>query len=197
VAFSSVLVGVLGVAALNTVGSSVRTWRITGDQYGGTAIAKQLMAEVLGQNYEDPDETPVYGHEASESQSPTSRGDFDDTDDFDDWSASPPQLKDGTDMTEYTGWTREVIVQKVDPQGMAVLPDGATDQMLRCVTVTVTDPSGKATTLVGHRANGGMLEQTAGADVTVVNWIGSELRLGSSDANSHTGTVVLNHAAQP
>ncbi|MEZ6052671.1 MAG: hypothetical protein R3C02_15000 [Planctomycetaceae bacterium] len=73
-----------------------------------------MLREILIQSYEDPNETPKWKHETGEAQSPTSRADFDDTDDYDDWTASPPQLPDGTPLTAYTGWTRLRACQEAE-----------------------------------------------------------------------------------
>ncbi|MEZ6054398.1 MAG: hypothetical protein R3C02_23925 [Planctomycetaceae bacterium] len=57
-------------------------------RHGRKLSPSSCCVEILIQSYEDPNETPDWKYESSESQSLTSRADFDDTDDYDDWTAS-------------------------------------------------------------------------------------------------------------
>jgi|GEM_PF-6598319 len=97
-----------------------------------------------------PDVNPIYtGPELPESSS--SRADWDDVDDYEGWSASPPQLKDGTPIADYSGWTREVAVAYVDPLD----PNGLSaseDLGLKRIIVRATDPQGRKTALFALRS---------------------------------------------
>lgn len=44
-----------------------------------------------------------------------SRADFDDIDDYNNWSASPPEDREGNAYADLTGWTRSVMVAWVEP----------------------------------------------------------------------------------
>ena len=85
------------------------------------------MAEILQHPFEDPDEETLdLGVESSEIGS-GSRAAFDDVDDYDDWSASPPQESDGMEIPWATTYARKVKVQWVDPGNLAatsVTPTG-------------------------------------------------------------------------
>ncbi len=110
---SVVIVGGLVVASLHTVGSATLAQRQMGNSGRGQLLAHDLMTEILQQDYEEPIDTPVLGRESGESGG--SRPDYDDVDDYDNWSASPPQYKDGTDMPDLDGWSRSVVVNWVNP----------------------------------------------------------------------------------
>ena len=145
--FSVVLVGGLAVVAMNTVGSSVvgRSGTATGGK--GELLAQDLMAEILARPYEDPDETPTFGRESSESGS--DRAGYDDVDDYDGWVSSPPENRDGTLMPDLTGWSREVTVEWAEPTDLTAT--SGTDQGIKRITVTVKRNGKVAATLVALR----------------------------------------------
>jgi len=110
---SVVIVGamlVAGLAALAVSGLGVRT---TAEGARGRLLAQDLISEILRQAYDEPDETPAFGPELPEL-SDGSRAAFDDVDDYHGWSASPPQYKDGTEMSDLPGWRRSVVVEYVN-----------------------------------------------------------------------------------
>ena len=192
---STLLVGLVIVASLKTAGAVFQTWQVTKNEYDGTALAMELMTEILQAHYEEPTDTPAYGVEGAEVTN--SRAAWDDTDDYDDWTASPPQAKDGTALSGYTGWTRSVIVQKVNAGAPGtVRNDSAVDKGLRKITVTLTDPQGQQTILVGLRARDGVMEKKSPTQSTnyYVTWVGSNLQVGSSTAAIASGTNITNHA---
>ncbi len=129
------LVGGVLVVALNTVGDATVGRQKMGDHGRGQLLAQDLMTEILQKAYEEPDETPAFGPEASEGT--VSRTDFDDVDDYDAWDASPPQEKDGTPMTSLTGWRRSVTVDFVYPSNLNT-KTGSTDEGIKRITVDVT-----------------------------------------------------------
>ena len=194
VTISALLVGLVVVASLRSVGAVVRTWQVAAEDSGGEALAQQLLREILLQSYEDPNETPDWKHEPSENQSPTTRADFDDLDDYDDWSASPPQHPDGTPLTTYTGWIRSVIVQKLNDNNYNAMADNKADRGLRRITVTVQDGSGQTFTAMTYRSDLGGSRQPIGVDTTIVTWVGCNLQLGSSGESVSAGTHITNHA---
>ena len=109
---STIVVGVMFVAALNTVGASRLTQQKASVVSRGQLLAEALMSEILRQSYQDPDGTPVFGTESNESATP--RTSWDDVDDYAGLSESPPAAKDGTVLTNATGWQRTVRVEWVD-----------------------------------------------------------------------------------
>lgn len=194
VAVCTLLVGVLMVASLSTVESSLHTWRAASGSSDGSALAKQLLDEIMLLTYaEDVGTGNNYGPEAGETTSPATRSRFDDLDDFDDWTASPPQDAAGNPLSGYAGWTRSVVVRKLDSDG-EVVGDNATDHGLRQITVTVTSPDGNVTSVVGWRSSEAGTQQAQGVDQTIVTWVGCSLQLNPADTAVSGGTLVTNHA---
>ena len=107
------------------------------------------------------------------------RADFDDVDDYHSWSASPPEGKNGTSLVGYDGWTRSVNVVYVtaaQPGGLSVVGDLG----VKRITVTVTDPRGASTTVIGVRSKMGAHEQDVSATRTYVSWVGLDLQIGEA-----------------
>jgi MSHA pilin protein MshD len=134
---STVIVSVMLVAALNTVGTSRLIQQKVSSSSRGRLLAESLLAEIVQQAYEDPTGTVVFGLESGES--PNNRSDFDDVDDYHNWSQSPPKNKDGSAIAESESWTRTVTVVWVDPADPA-----ATE---------ASESSAKRITVVVHRSN--------------------------------------------
>ncbi len=194
VAISTLLVGVLMVASLKTVESSLRVWDNAAKSGDGNALARQLLDEIQAAPYEDTDGTPVFGPETAETTNPATRSLFDDIDDYSGWTASPPQGAAGNPIPGHAGWTRTVTVQKLAQSNHAVLLSGATDEGLRQIIVTVTSPEGDTTTLTAWRSNVGGMLQTQGVDQTVVSWVGCDLQLEAGGPTISGGALVSNHA---
>lgn len=110
---SIVLVGGLLVVALNTVGGAAVARRQMTDAARGQLLAQQLMAEILRQPYIEPVDPPSFGRESSESAG--DRAQYDDVDDYDEWSSSPPEYHDGSVLPDLDGWARTVSVAWIDP----------------------------------------------------------------------------------
>ena len=93
VIISTMLVAVVLVGAMDCVGSVLRGRTATSESVRAMHLAQQLMVEIIGQSYEEPVDTPQFGRE---SESGGDRLEWDDVDDYDSWSSSPPETKDGT-----------------------------------------------------------------------------------------------------
>lgn len=129
---STVIVAVMFVAALSTVGAARMTEHRVALVSRGRLLAESLLSEVLQQDYEDPDGAAVFGVESGESG--TARMDFDDVDDFDGWSSSPPVSRDGMPLADATGWRRTVKVEWVDASNVGQVK--GTETGVKRVTVT-------------------------------------------------------------
>ena len=105
-AVSVFIVGVMIVAALSTVGATRLGEYKVAESCRGWLLAQALMAEILQQPYEEPDDPVVFGLESGESIG--DRLTFDDVDDYDGWTETPPQYKDGTTVPDCDGWSRTV-----------------------------------------------------------------------------------------
>ncbi len=131
---SVVVVGVMLVGVMNTVGGATMGRQYTGETVRARLLAEQLMAEILAKPYEDPDGPPIaFGHEVLEI---TTRAGKDDVDDYNAWSATPPQEDDGTVMSHLTGWERTVSVAWQSSVDMSQLD--IKDSGIKRVTVTVS-----------------------------------------------------------
>lgn len=187
VLFSIPLVGLVIAGALEGSSGVLRTWSAAHDRQRGLAFAEQLMAEVLQQPYEEPDDSPAFGRETSESGG--TRLNWDDIDDYDGWSKSPMHDKENAVLTGTTGWTRAADVAYVslyDPTQIS-----GSDTGLARITVTVTDPSGQATVLTAYRSRHGSVESVPLADTTTQSFVTHELETGAGVL--HGGARAPNH----
>jgi len=110
-------------------------------------LANQLMIEIQGKLFEDPDFGPgSFGPGIDELE----RSDYDDVDDYDGWSAGPPEHPDGTAMDGYTGYVRSVVVTNVDDATLTTSQtDGSTES--KRIVVTVTRNGKLRARLTGYR----------------------------------------------
>ncbi len=147
-----ILVSITLVAALNTVGASKLGLSKTADFQRGHLLAQDLMVEILQQDYADwIDGLDSFGLKAAEAASGT-RQLFNDVDDYHNWSATPPQYKDGTPMSDLSTWTRGVRVMWVNPdipEQMAVINPGS-----KSITVTVMHSGVQVAELTAIRTEG-------------------------------------------
>lgn len=78
-----------------------------------TSLARDMMDEILGKGFDDPDQPGSFGREENR------RNKFDDVDDYDGWRKNPPEDVDGNrydgkkGRPNYTRFTRSVIVENV------------------------------------------------------------------------------------
>lgn len=130
------VIGVMLVAALNTVGASQTTHKLMGDRSRATLLAQELLYEILQQHYEDPDFAPgSFGLGADEVGDGT-RALWEDVDDYAAFSETPPRRKDGAVIPGFDGWRRTVEVKWVRFADPTVNENY--DTRVKRVTVTVT-----------------------------------------------------------
>jgi type II secretory pathway pseudopilin PulG len=130
---SCLVVSLLLVAALRAASAASLYQYKTADRARARFLAGQLMTDIMSLSYEDPLVTPLFGLEAGELS--TSKGTFDDVDDFNGWTESPPQDRDGNAASELTGWQRSVAVAWVSSANLSTV--SATETGVKRVTVTV------------------------------------------------------------
>lgn len=197
---SMVIVGVMVVAALNLTASAVQGRQLRATRAQGKNLAIDLMWEIMAGTYEEHDniivdqrlehsngavvetpdpqieQPPVFGPEPGEDGG--TREYFDDIDDYNGWSSTPPQIKDGTVIPGYDGWSRSVDVKFSrldDPKSISVSETG-----IKRILVTVTDPRGRIEQVVAVRSRGGTFDQTPTHKSDFVSWIGIELQTSGS-----------------
>lgn len=134
VTIASVLVGLLFVGAIRALGSATRTGLRSQHRVLAAQLARGLQAEICSLAYQDPDETPGFGSEPSET-SASNRSELDDVDDFHNWSESPIVDRDGIEIPNLGNWQRTVSVAFVDPDDLVATT--ATDLGMKRVTVQV------------------------------------------------------------
>ena len=105
------VVSILLVAALRATGGSARIQYKNAERATARMLADSMMSDVLTLPYEDPYVTPLFGRESGETTS--SKSNYDDLDDFNGWTEAPPQWKDGSTMSNLSGWRVTVTVDRV------------------------------------------------------------------------------------
>jgi MSHA pilin protein MshD len=110
---STLIVGVMAVAALNSLGAATRSSQSIGNRAVAIGLADELMSEILQAEYSEPSGAASLGPDSGEIGGP--RSVFDDVDDYDGWNESPPQYRDGTPMPDRNDWRHRVEVDHVLP----------------------------------------------------------------------------------
>jgi MSHA pilin protein MshD len=182
-AMSVAIVGVLLATSMTTFAAIAKQRKVQMERRIGYELGQQLMSEILQQYFQDP-VSPVFGPESGETR-PT----FNDVDDYNSYSETSPTRKDGTALSDYSGWIRAVVVAYVDPLNPG---NTAVSSTLKRVTVTVTAPSGKQYVLVGFRSQYGPYEYIPPALTNFLTWAGVDLQVGTTTKNVRTGARPLN-----
>jgi type II secretory pathway pseudopilin PulG len=187
-AISTVIVGLLLVSSLRAVSALSVSQRIQMERGQGQALAQRLLTEVAQCYFQDP-AAPASAL-GPDNPAETSPAAFDDVDDYNNWQSSPPVLKDGTVLTEYTGWTQSVRVEYVLPASPATV--SGTPTSLKRITVTVTAPSGKKLTMVALRSQWGAYEQIPGQPTRYLTSVGVQMQSGSLPKSIYTAAHPMN-----
>ena len=130
---STMIVGMMSVAALNSLGAATKSSESIGNRAVALGLADELMSEILQQNYEEPTQTVTFGRESGESA--TVRSTYDDVDDYNGWNQSPPRYRDGTVMPNRANWRHRVTVARVSPNNPTQVV--FTEQGAKLIVVTV------------------------------------------------------------
>ena len=146
---SILVVGLMLVAVLNTLGASKLSQVHNSEQSLGPMLAQDLMAEILNQHYMEPAGTLAFG---LEGENATVRTDWDDVDDYNGWSSSPPQDRNGTALPGMEGWGREVTVTWANAADLNSTSGSANG--VKRIDVTVTHNGQPITTLSSLRTSG-------------------------------------------
>jgi hypothetical protein len=145
---STLLVGVVMCAALSSTGQALFTQRKMADRVTGRYLAQALLAEILTTAYEEPGGgLSLLGIDLLETLGLKST--YDDVDDFDGYSESPPTNADGSTMTGYSGWSRSVAVTGVNATTLA--PTSSNNTGIKRVAVTAAYNGVTVYTAYGYR----------------------------------------------
>jgi type II secretory pathway pseudopilin PulG len=112
VVVSTLIVGMMTVAALDGLGSTTRSSELAGNRGIALGLADELMAEILSTRYSEPTGTAVFGTEPGET---APRTNFDDVDDFHGWNQQPPKAADGTTIPDRANYRQRITVERVAP----------------------------------------------------------------------------------
>lgn len=146
---ATLIVGLTMIAALRTVRASIVAQRSAAEVEKASFLASAMMSEIMESYYQNPSTPVLFGPEAGES-GPT-RKSFNDVDDYNGWSESPPQNPDGTNMPDLTGWTRSVAVAWVSATDATLTSPIETGA--KRISVTVSHNNIVRATRVGVRTN--------------------------------------------
>lgn len=149
--FCMLLVSVLLVAALSAAGASGASQSHASDRGRGIMLAEALMSEILVQPYQDTTQTPIFGPEPGDTTVPPSRARFNDVDDYNVWTESPPQNKDGSVMANLTGWSRSISVIWVSTTDFT--RSAGYETGVKQITVTVAHNNTVVATCTAIKAN--------------------------------------------
>ena len=158
--FSTLLVSVMLVAAMNAVSASAIAQAHSSDTTRGNMLAQALMSEILVQPYSDPNvNNTTIGPDPGDTTTPATRSKFNDVDDYDGWFESPPQTKsgavigstnpDGSITSYFPGWSRRVSVVWVKPSDLKTAV--SSESGVKRVTVTVSHNNAAMATCVAIR----------------------------------------------
>lgn len=190
IAVAAALVGVLMVATLDGAGAVFRSRHVARQRVGGDRLAWDLMSEIMQAPYEDPVTSGGFGLEAGESGG--TRAAWDDVDDYDGYTDSPPEDRAGEAIPDASGWSRSVSVARARVGNP--MADDVSDSGLKRVTVTVTSPTGEQFSFSTLRARAGLLEFRGPLDDTLVTGVSGRLRLGEGGQTVIDAGAVANHA---
>jgi type II secretory pathway pseudopilin PulG len=186
---SAGIVGVMLVASVNLLSSAARTRASDGNRRTAVLLAQQLMAEVQQQPYKEPTLINIlFGPELGEN----ARTDYDDVDDYRNYTEKPPLDRTGAAMTDYAKWQRKVRVKWVNPD---TLTESLTDTGLVLIEVRVQDPRGAEIALYALRAERAWPADPPPSGSTSVVYTEVELQVGGQTPR-HVVTGV-NPVSQP
>lgn len=149
VVVSTALVSMVLLGAMDMLGAVTRGRVSTSEQIRGDLMCQHLMTEILSKSYVDGDALPLFGPEAGEATG--TRAAFDDVDDFNGWTASPPSYRNGIALPNATGWRHSVAVEYVtvaSPSTTSLVDTG-----VKRITVTIQHNSRTVARLVALRSN--------------------------------------------
>jgi MSHA pilin protein MshD len=149
VTVSIVLTGIMLTVALQTVSQSNLTQHRTLERARAGELARMLANEILQHSYVEPVAAATFGAESGET-----RATYDDVDDYNGLSESPPRYRDGTTVNgpRANTWRRTVSVTWANP---ITLADASPYQEsgIKKITITVSRNNVPLATVTTLRSN--------------------------------------------
>jgi type II secretory pathway pseudopilin PulG len=130
---STLIVGLMAVAALNSLGAATRSSESIGNRAVALGLADELLSEILQTAYSEPSGATGIGADGAEAAGPRSA--FDDVDDYHGWNQSPPQYRDGTVMPDRAEWRQRVEVTRITSDDL--ISTAGSDQGVKRIRVTI------------------------------------------------------------
>jgi len=130
---ASIILGLMITAGLRAAASAGAAQAISARALTGSLLAEGLMNEITSLAYVDPAGGTTIGIDAGESSS--DKATFDDVDDFDSWTESPPKAPGGAVIANMTKWSRSVRVYRAQIGSPAT--NSAVESNLKRIEVTV------------------------------------------------------------
>jgi type II secretory pathway pseudopilin PulG len=131
---STLVVSLVLVAAMRVAGMSAVMQYKAAERVAGRYLADGLLNDIRQLAYQDPGSTVNFGIETGESAN--SKANYDDVDDFNGWTESPPQERTGTNISSFGNtWRRSVVVAWVNPSNLS--QTSSTETGVKQITVNV------------------------------------------------------------
>jgi len=131
---STLVVSLVLVAAMRVAAVSAVMQYKAAERVSGRYLADGLLNDIRALAYQEPSGTVNFGIETGESAS--SKTNYDDVDDFNGWSESPPQERTGTAMSQFDStWRRSVVVAWVKSANLS--QTSSTETGIKQITVNV------------------------------------------------------------
>jgi len=191
-AISIAVVSTMLVAAMYALGAFSRARRSQFERCTGGALARALMSEILQCRYAESLEDVTFGRDSGESSN--LRSDWDDVDDYHGLIESPPESRSGQTVVGADGWTRKVIIERVQADNPGQV--ASKDTGLVRVTVQAVSPTGVTTTLRALRGSQSLYDRAPSEETTFLTWVAFEMQIGPDESKRlTTGTHILNPIA--
>lgn len=157
VAVASLIVGVVIVPSVFMMSAVAQSYFRSAERDHAFLAAESLLAEIQSLEFDDPElgETTL-GPESGESSN--GRFDFDDIDDFKDWTETSLTRRDGSPLPNLESFTRTVSVNYVSFNNNEIVRSTQPTR-LKLITVEVTNSLGVSISLSTVRSKNGILEQ--------------------------------------
>ena len=174
VAIATLIVGFLIVPTVMVFSSVAQSYYRNSSRDLAFHACNALLGEIMSLEYQDPQNgSTTLGPEADETT--TNRSDFDDIDDYDSWSETSIQMRDGTGITGLETYSRSVSVHYVELVN-GELVRSAQPTNMKLISVTVTNPLDVSTQLTAIRFAQGLIDQRPVFQSNVNREIGLELQ---------------------
>lgn len=138
VLLSAVIISVLTVSAIKLFANLGRSTQATTQADIAAMLAVEMIEEIKDRHYEDPVASGESLAPEFDEILPT-RINYDDIDDYNNWSACPPQDRFGQPYWQYPDITRSVVVSYVAADDFTIHTANDQDEGFKEVIITITN----------------------------------------------------------